>query len=286
MSKRIFGSVSGGLTSAFMARHLKDLPKDKYEVRFGMANTGMENEETLIFADRCDREWGLGLAWIEALVHHGEDRASTHKVVSFETASRNGEPFEEVIRKYGIPNAAYLHCTRELKENPIRSYINSELGWEPGSYRMAIGIRADEPRRLNPKPERVYPLAQTPNLFYEPEFLHMYATKPIINDWWDEQPFRLNLKDYEGNCKTCFKKSTPKLVRIAQEHPDRFEFTARMEAKYGLAGHNEDGNKRVFYRGNMSTNGLLDLASISKLPPVREYPDEFSGCSESCEAFG
>jgi hypothetical protein len=64
--------------------------------------------------------------------------------VSFDTASRNGEPFEEVIKKYGLPGAGgYMHCTRELKANPIRDYAMSL-----GEHQMAIGIRVDEIDRI------------------------------------------------------------------------------------------------------------------------------------------
>jgi hypothetical protein len=280
---RLVVSFSGGKTSGYMAKKLFDGYRDKYAMLVIFANTGLECEETLEFVDRCDRIWGFGLRWVEAVVHHGQEKASTHKEVSFETASRNGQPFEEVIKKYGIPNMAYPHCTRELKANPIRSYVHTI--WSPGTYRIAVGIRGDERQRVTQQPEFVYPLTETPHLFKGLEFPDMYATKPMINDWWEEQPFTLNLQEHEGNCQTCFKKSTPKLVRIAQEHPTRFDFTHRMEQKYGLAGHNEDGTKRVFYRGNMSTETILYLARTSTAPPHFNHADEFGGCSESCEAF-
>lgn len=285
MKPKLVISFSGGKTSAKLAHDMKR-KSDKYDMVFVMANTGKENEETLIFADRCDREFGLDLVWVEAVVHPGEEKACTHKVVTFETASRNGEPFEEVIKKYGIPNAAYLHCTRELKANPIRSYIENGLGWGRGSYRIAVGIRGDEMQRVGNKPEFVYPFAQRPHLFYEAEFADLFTTKPMVNDFWEEMPFTLNLEEHEGNCETCFKKSTRKLVRIAQDHPERFEWSARMEKLYGLAGYNEDGNPRVFYRNNMSTGAVLGLAQISKVPPILPDPDVSGGCSESCEAFG
>jgi len=39
-------------------------------------------------------------------------------LVTFETASRNGEPFEEMIQKYGITNMQSPQCTRNLKGLP------------------------------------------------------------------------------------------------------------------------------------------------------------------------
>jgi 3'-phosphoadenosine 5'-phosphosulfate sulfotransferase (PAPS reductase)/FAD synthetase len=109
-----------------MAWEIKRRYSGAYQIIFGFANTGKEREETLVFVDRCDREWGLNLVWVEALVNHDQRKSSGHKIVSFETAARNGEPFEEVIKKYGIPNKPFPHCTRELKRNALQSYLLRE----------------------------------------------------------------------------------------------------------------------------------------------------------------
>jgi hypothetical protein len=255
-----------------MTRLLLQRYSDRYDFVVVFANTGEENEQTLEFVAECDARWGWNVVWLEADVHLGEKKGSTHRIVSFATAAREGEPFERVIQKYGIPNKAYPHCTRELKENPIRSYLRS-IGWEAGDHHIAIGIRSDEPDRRVRKPERVYPL-----LDWFP------TTKIEINDWWEDQPFNLNLQEHQGNCKTCWKKSLNKLVRIATETPEAFEFNARMERQYGLHGHNVDGTPRVFFRGHMSTQDILRLRN-TPVPPVKDA-DENWGCSESCEAFG
>lgn len=279
---RLCVSFSGGKTSGCMARRLLTegigenvFYRDQYQMVFVFANTGCENEETLAFVNYCDKEWGLNLAWLEAVVHPGEKRGCTHKIVTYETASRNGEPFEAVIQKYGIPNKAYPHCTRELKLNPIRSYLAS-IGWETGHYFSAVGIRSDEPRRIRKAAELIYPLA-------DPAWFPM--TKPEVNAWWEQQPFNLELADYRGNCKWCWKKSTTKLVQIAKETPGAFDFPGRMEREYPLAGHNIDGTPRTFFRQHMSTKHILWLAGEGQVPPIRVDADADSGCSESCDAF-
>ena len=275
---RLFVSFSGGRSSAYMAKKIKQEYGDQYELVFGFANTGCENEETLVFVDRCDKEWGLDCVWLEAEVYHDERKGSGHRVVTFSLASRKGEPFEEVIKKYGIPNTAFPHCTRELKLNPMRSYLAS-IGWVKGTYVSAVGIRADEPKRLRENAGSVgivYPLA------------HWFPiSKPEINDWWTEQPFDLGLEDYRGNCKWCWKKTTSKLVRIAQETPEAFHFPILMEKKYPLAGTNPDPffEGRTFFRRGMSGEGIMEIAGMGEKIYSRDDPDENSGCSESCEAF-
>lgn len=100
----LFVSFSGGRTSAYMCWWLLNNKADKFNFIFVFANTGQEHEKTLEFVDKVDKWLGLNLVWLEAVVHEGELTGSTHKIVNYETASRTGQPFEDVIKKYGIPN--------------------------------------------------------------------------------------------------------------------------------------------------------------------------------------
>lgn len=267
-------SVSGGRTSLDMARQLqRDYSTPLVKMHFVFANTGKEDEKTLRFVDDCDRTWEMGIVWVEAVVHPGEKKGCTHRIVTFDTASRNGEPFEEVIKKYGIPNKKYLHCTRELKLNPIRSYMQS-IGVP--FYFTAVGMRIDEPKRLRKDAAKkgiIYPMATM-----------FPTTKPEVMDWWEDQEFQLDLPEHRGNCTTCHKKSLKKLVMVAQETPEEFEFNARMEEEYGLAGHNVDGTPRTFFRENRSTKDIISISQLLGQGRANAL-DVDSGCSESCEPF-
>lgn len=157
---KIIVSVSGGRTSGLMAWKMKQEWSGIHDLRFVFANTSKEREETLVMVDRMDKAWSLDIAWIEAVIHEGRIGA-THRVVDFASAKRKGEVFESMLPKYGLPNMNYLHCTRELKANPLRSFARS-LGWEEGEFVHSIGIRIDEPKRLvnmHKHSDRIYPLA-------------------------------------------------------------------------------------------------------------------------------
>lgn len=78
-------SFSGGRTSAYMSYLIKNHWSETHELHFIFANTGKENEETLIFVDQCDRAFGLNVTWIEAI-----DEAPFYRVVDFHTANRGG----------------------------------------------------------------------------------------------------------------------------------------------------------------------------------------------------
>ena len=66
------------------------------------------------------------------------------KVVNYETASRNGKPFEDMLKKYPLPTNYGSNCTRELKLAPINKYVKSLRYKE---VYTAMGIRYDERHR-------------------------------------------------------------------------------------------------------------------------------------------
>lgn len=301
--RKLLVSFSGGETSAFMAQWLWRNKRDEYDMIFVFANTGEENEETLNFINRCSRHFGFPVTWVEAKVFHNERRGTQHTEVDFLTASREGQPFEQVIKKYGIPNQSTPHCTRELKERPIKDFARSTMGWE--DYYLAIGIRNDEIDRMNNKKDAmriIYPL-----IYMKP------MNKAAINFYWSNMPFRLELRGWEGNCKTCWKKSDKKLFKIAQDDERKFLFFQKMELRYDK--YIPDSRRKLieqrggyaplvtrFFRGNRTVediingsklfNGIVDDDS-TKYPNPEIIVDEgnldldngscevFSSCSET-----
>ena len=255
----LFVSFSGGRTSGYMCHWLLE-NKPEYNLIFVFANTGLEHEKTLEFVDKCDKHFGLDLVWVEAVVN-ANGVGCTHKIVNYETAARHGEPFEKVIKKYGIPNNDYPHCTRETKMAPIFSYKKS-VGFR-SNHPMAIGIRSDEIDRVSPTANKnglVYPLVTMTQ-----------ATLADVRHWWAEQPFDLEIPEHYGNCVTCWKKSDRKLMTIAKYEPHYFDFFDRMESEYPRSGHTgENYQDRVFFRLRRSTK---DILNASKQPFV-EFKDQ------------
>ena len=251
---------------------------DNWSVRYDFivtfANTGLEHPKTLEFVHNCDVNFGFNTVWLEAVVHDGRV-ACTHKVVDYATASRKGEPFEAVIQKYGIPNTAFPFCTRELKINPMNSYLRS-LGLDYRTIPTAIGIRDDEKRRVSKTADATqihYPL------------IDVWPTdKGEILDWWAEQSFDLGIDEFEGNCQGCYKKSSKKHFMQIERDASVYDFHRRMEQQY--RSHGPQVGDRVFFRQNMDTNALFDLYNASKDAPTRSArADEDGGCSESCEVY-
>lgn len=288
-------SFSGGETSAFMSQWLNS-HYEEYgykNIVFVFANTSQERNETLDFVYLVDKKYNLNVQWVEADVFLYQRKSSGFYMVNYDTATRNNEwrkrddtPFEMMIKKYGIPNTSFPHCTRELKQNPISSFGKQWFNGEP--YHTAIGIRNDEIDRMNNKRKEmgfIYPLIHS-NM--------IPATKPMVNFFWKQSPFRLGLKGYEGNCATCWKKSDKKLFQIAKENREYFDFMAEMEKKYGQVGaefkiEGRDAEDRVFFRNKRSAIDILNQSekwdgSVKDDSDQYTYQIDLLG-GESCEVF-
>lgn len=223
-------SFSGGRTSAYMLWRVLQanggtLP-DECIVMF--ANTGKEMEQTLEFVRDCGERWNVPITWIEYRAD-----APGYAIVDFDTASRNGEPFEAIIRKRNyLPNPVTRFCTVELKIRSMHKHLTT-LNWRDHGWDQMIGIRADEPRRVakiraRPAPETVketmiLPLADAGIGVHD------------INAFWDAQPFNLRLPTYNGrtlhgNCDLCFLKPANQVASLIREVPERAVWWASMEA--------------------------------------------------------
>lgn len=271
-------SFSGGRTSAYMLHYLSfEWPElEKWEMKAVFANTGKEAEGTLKFVQDCAHHWRIPITWVEAVPYTEKGWGVKAKVVNYETASRNGEPFEAMIAKLGIPRANEPFCSPQMKAAPMNAYMRS-LGWK--KYYTAIGIRVYEFDRMNPnyREERlIYPLVRAG------------ITRPDILKWWGAQNFDLQIQPGMGNCDNCWKKDLLTLTRNARQNPESFEWWREMTSKYGELNPRNIRLKPPFnfYRGNLSPDDILKLSKspdghISKMAKVKKL----NSCSESCEPF-
>jgi 3'-phosphoadenosine 5'-phosphosulfate sulfotransferase (PAPS reductase)/FAD synthetase len=217
-------SFSGGRTSAYMLWRVLQANGGKLpdETVVCFANTGKEDEATLRFVQRVSDEWAVPIVWLEF-----RDTEERFEVVSFETASRNGEPFEALIRKRNyLPNPVTRFCTIDLKIRPIGRYLLSigmaETKTEAENMSM-IGMRADEQRRA----AKIADKSRIP-------LTKIGITKQDVGDFWRAQPFDLELPNMNGvtmhgNCDLCFLKGGAQILSLIQEKPERAVWWAKME---------------------------------------------------------
>lgn len=221
-------SFSGGRTSGYMLwrilqAHGGKLP-DCATVLF--ANTGKEMPETLDFVQECSERWGVPITWLE---YRYADSKHTFAEVDWHTASRNGEPFAQVIKhRRMLPNPRVRFCTVELKVRTMHRYLKAN-GWT--EWTSVVGIRADEPRRV----------AKLGNQDYGS---HELRVAPLAADgvnaakvgaFWAESEFDLRLpnqagKTMHGNCDLCFLKGGGQVLSLIREQPYRAIWWMQQEA--------------------------------------------------------
>lgn len=215
-------SFSGGRTSAYMLykvleAHGGKLPDDAVVC---FANTGKEEDSTLQFVHDCETNWNVPIVWLEY-----QAEKPRFKVVDFDTASRNGEPFEALIKKRNyLPNPVTRFCTTELKVLAIDRYMKSI---DKPDYVTLVGIRADEPRRVakmkTNKDEKLTPLATDG------------VTEARVWEFWNQNPFDLSLPKISGasNCDLCFLKGAGIIAGLITQKPERAIWWADMEKQIG-----------------------------------------------------
>ncbi len=244
-------SFSGGRTSGFLLYHVLkahnfELP-DNVKVIF--ENTGKERLETLDFIHEVSQQWGVDITWLE-----WRKEKPRYRVVTYETASRNGEPFDELIAwKEFPPNPVARMCTQHLKVDCMRHYVRDNLQWD--EWQSFIGIRADEPRRHKVEgPDKKFKRETR-----EIPLRHAKVTEEDVFEFWDNQPFNLRLKSYEGNCDLCYLKGYSKRMLIMEENPQLAKWWIDHEKRTGL-----------HFRKDGSYEQLLDFTKRQlKLPLIQ-----------------
>lgn len=286
-NNNIFCAVSAGYSSIIMATKLKEWYPN-HNIIYGMANTSKEDEESLIFMDKCDKNFGFNMTWIEAIINQERGKGTDYEITDFHNLKRNGEIFEDGIKKYGIPSKINKWCNRELKLVPLKKFCDNIFGAK--NYSIAVGMRADEMDRVS----KDY---KTNNIFYP--LLDNGITKKERNKFWNDKPIQIKIPAYKGNCDMCFEKSNRKLMTIINEEPDKAIWWDKMIKKYskitieGKDSYNyfaENGGMN-FYRQNKTIEELIEMAKqpFSKATDEYIYENDLfdleGECGAGCKVF-
>jgi hypothetical protein len=286
-NKNIFCSVSSGYSSVMMAIMIPKWFPDHNIINV-MANTSKERPESLDFMNQCDKFYNLKLVWLEAEFHE-KGVGVTYNIVKYEDLKRNGEIFEQGIKKFGIPNKENKWCNRDMKYEVLTKYGNTIFG--RNNYSVAVGMRADEMDRVR----KDYKIN---NVFYP--LMDRKVSSNDRNKFWKDKPIQITIPAYKGNCDVCFAKSNRKLMTILKEEPEKGYWWDDMIKKYGtikLEGKDsyndlmEVKGTQTFYR---DYNTIEDLVKMAKQPfskATDEYIyendlfDEEDECGSGCQVF-
>lgn len=297
-------SFSGGRTSGYLLHEVcrahRCARQDLSAVIF--CNTGLEHEATYRFVEECSRQWDVPIRWLE---YRWEPGRHFFVEVTPQTASRDGEPFRFVIRARGfLPNPVMRFCTAELKIRTSNRFVRQVLGWE--KYRNAIGLRADEPKRVAKMLARRSVTVEK-TLFEDVKHVGRGASHPpgesplcpladagVTNAdvlaFWRKQPFDLQLpvdektgRTLEGNCRLCFLKSSKTLIDIMRADPGAADWWVEME-KANHQGRTRNPTVEQFRKDRAPYEELRRFALDMAPPPLWTEADyEGLACGEEVE---
>lgn len=253
-------TVSGGRSSAMMARHIQTSQSYKHFKKiFVFANTGQERIETINFLKNMVKYWGIELYLIEGVYSNVMGVGIKYKIVDFDTLNMSSGPFEGAIMHKnkgifdGVPNQEAPYCSETLKTIPCKKLCDDIFG--VNNYIKVIGFRKEDmPKRITfaqikADNKRIFPLLT--------DFQSVIGNIEL-NNWWQNQPFKLQIHGELGNCELCWKKSKITLVKNLRHGARSVKWWQSMESKYGNTSFRE-------------RNSIDDLVRLSLLPYTHEF---------------
>lgn len=262
---------SGGRTSGFLVRKVLDAYDNRLPstVHIVFANTGKEDEMTLKFVERISIEWSIEITWLEYVNAYPKH---DFRVVNYATASRNGEPFDDMLKwkaRYRrevkklppvLPNPAQRMCTGDLKMKTIARFARRLWNLKrPSEFSAALALRADEPRRIDSARKR----DNEGGVAYFPLDVAEIVAADVL-EFWKGQSFDLGIKSYQGNCDLCFMKNRESMDRLLRENPGRAEWWAQKEKESGQRFRND----RPGYAGMLWTSQHQKLIPFPDAPEI------------------
>lgn len=268
-------SFSGGRTSGYMLKHILDahggvLPDDVHAV---FANTGKERPETLDFVQECSERWNVPITWVEF------DPGAEHltKVVNHNSASRGGEPLKAAIDTRPTAhlfNMVSRYCTATTKRRRMQKFMLHWCGHQ--KWTAAIGIRADEPRRV----ESNRKISGKDRQMVALPLADAGVTNQDVLGWWRDQPFDLRLRTHDGetiggNCDLCPMKAKWKILVAMRQEPELanwwIEQEDQMERRIVDTPQRDDGlpdRRHRFLKSGVSYRELLEFAKSNQ--PIKK----------------
>lgn len=267
-------SFSGGRSSAYLVNLMKNLYPD---TDFIFMDTGAEHPKTYEFVKNIVKYWGIKLTCLRVVVNPELGEANSYREITLDELKPDLRPFRDICYKYGTPYVHGAFCTRTMKLEPFTRYCNEHYG--KNNYQTWLGIRADESRRLKIKNGYSY-LADISD----------FDKKDVI-DWWETQPFDLDLPEHLGNCVFCIKKGINKIALAARDEPKMAENFINLinDPNIRVVERRQQKNK-IMYRGNNSLIAIIAMYQdhsreeiLATIKGNRSY--DSGSCSESCEVF-
>lgn len=239
------------------------------DVKVCFANTGREFPETLDFVQETSARYGVHIVWLE----YDPEAEHRTRVVSHNSASRDGEPFKAVIRsRQMLPNPVMGFCTIELKIRRFNMFAVHHLGWD--RWTSVVGLRADEMNRV--KTQRARNEARKDSWFTIMPMADAGVSRRDVSEWSKLQPFDLRLPDINGrtpmgNCDLCFKKGAKTIAGIMRQRPETAAWWIKAEAEAEARGTLRKPEMALFRADRPSYAEMFD--AVKRQGDLEGLPD-------------
>lgn len=111
-----------------------------------------------------------------------------------------------------IPNIKKRFCTVELKIKVAKRYLRFN-GIK--TFENFIGFRHDEPLRVARRKEEKFKKVITKFPLFDD-----IINKAMINEYWNNKPYNLEIPSILGNCTLCFMKGKNAIIAILSVYPE------------------------------------------------------------------
>ncbi len=272
-------SFSGGRTSAYLV--ITAIEKFGIEnVDVASMDTGAEHPMTYEFMRKFHayilETYGVEITYLRTDFNTPLGEGNKYHILKIDEIGPDLKPFREMIKKYGVPYIGGMFCTDRMKLVPFTKYCQDRYGKK--NYETWLGIRADEPNRLNPKSGIRY-LAEISDF-----------EKQDILEFWSKMPFNLQIPEQLGNCVFCPKKSNLKLAAAQRDEPELYHEFLTMIYGESVRHDNKTGHHSQMYRGKQSLEQVVAMFDGSTGDEIKSRirgtkATNTGSCSESCEVF-
>lgn len=165
--------------------------------------------------------------------------------------------FENLInKKKAIPNNFKRFCTIELKVKTARRYLRS-IGIN--EYENFVGFRYDEPIRVSRRKQHWKKVIDKFPLYEK------RITKEIVNKFWNEKNYNLEIPSILGNCDLCFMKGKNAIINILSSYPELADKWIVDEEKIGKTYFNDINFKTL---KSIAQNNLFKDYDLNQIKPA------------------
>jgi len=182
-------NFSGGKTSAYMT--IKEYKEGDLVI---FCDTGREHPKTYKFINDFEANENIPIIRL-----------------SF---NNSNDPFKDLLKKRNykaIPNMVKRFCTVELKIKTCKRYLRT-IGVR--KFENLIGFRSDEQLRVARRVQKFK------NVIDKFPLYEQGINKAIINKYWSEKNYTLEIPSILGNCDLCFMKGKNAIISILSVYPE------------------------------------------------------------------